>query len=109
MEEKNIKITLEDDGKIIFYNNGVVKKTIEKDCNEIYGQDIIDILDANLDDSFKLDKIQDEDNNSRYKVYKMIYELVEGIIDKLLTNENDFSFDVDVAEMESFELQNQKE
>lgn len=105
MVEKIIKITLEDDGKIVFYNNEDVKKTIEKDCNEMSGQDILDVLDVNIDDSFKLEPIQEEDKNSRYKVYKMVYELVKGIIDKLLTNEKDFTFDVDVAELKPFEIQ----
>ena len=105
MEEKIIKITLEQDDKILFYNNGNIKKTIDKNCNEISGQDILDILDANLNDSFKLEPIQVDSKSSRYKVYEMIYELFKGIIEKLVTNEKDFTFDVDVNEMNPYDIQ----
>lgn len=105
MEDKKIKITLETDGRIIFYNNDVIKKTIANDCNEMSGQDILDILDAKLGDTYALEPIQDEDKNARYKVYKMLYELFDGIIEKIVTNEKEISFDADTREMEPFDTE----
>ena len=108
MEKKKIKITLESDGKILLYNNGVVKKTIDKDCNEISGNDIMDLLDAKLNDSFEMEPIQEEDKNSRYKVYKMIHELIKGIVDKIVTEETEFTFDVDATEKKPLEIQEEE-
>ena len=103
MEEKRIKITLESDGAIKIYNNEDLKKTIDKDCNEITGDDILDILNVEYGDVFSMCEIQEEDNNSRYKVYKMIYKLIDDIIEKLITNESDHIFDIDASEIEPIE------
>lgn len=99
MAEKIIKISLEANGDICFYNNSEIKKTIANDCNEILGEDILKILDVDYEDVFKLEPIQEEDKNPRYKVYKMIYELIKDVIDNLLTSEKDHIFDVSASEI----------
>lgn len=99
MAEKKIKITLETDGSIKIFNNEVLKKTIDKDCNEITGEDILDILSVEYGDFFSINELQEDDKNSRYKVYKMIHQLIGEIIKKLLTSESDHTFDVDASEI----------
>ena len=101
MEKKIIKIKLEENGDLSFYNNDSLKKVLAADCNEISGKEIIEILDINYGDELEIEPIDEKTSSKRYK---MIHELLKDIIEKIVTDEKNISFDADIQEKSPLDI-----
>lgn len=101
MGKKIIKIKLEENGDLSFYNNDSLKKVLAADCNEISGKEIIEILDIKYGDELEIEPIDEKTSSKRYK---MIHELLKEIIEKIVTDEKNISFDADIQEKSPLDI-----
>ena len=96
--EINIEIKLSDDETIQILNNGDIKHTIEKECNEISAEILFQTLCIEQDSIVNIIPMdKSKENNPRFKAYSFIWELYNDIITGINDNQL-LSYDVDISD-----------
>lgn len=101
MENKKMRITMDDKNNIIIYVNDKKKKEISSTVNSISAIDIYNILELSLNDKIILEPIDEKKDSD--KKYKMLYELFENLVKSLNEFSETINYDVDI-EIEKKEL-----
>lgn len=90
---KNIVLEMKDNKDIVISVNNQEKLSIKKNSRKIKAEDIFDLLDYSIGDSFNINIVNT--NNLDAPVVDFFGELLKDITDKLMAEENE---DVDMAE-----------
>lgn len=91
--DKNIVLEMKDNKDIVISVNNQEKLSIKKNSRKIKAEDIFDLLDYSIGDSFNINIVNT--NNLDAPVVDFFRELLKDITDKLMAEENE---DVDMAE-----------
>ena len=91
--DKNIVLEMKDNKDIVISVNNQEKLSIKKNSRKIKAEDIFDLLDYSIGDSFNINIVNP--NNLDAPVVDFFRELLKDITDKLMAEENE---DVDMAE-----------
>lgn len=90
---KNIVLEMKDNKDIVISVNNQERLSIKKNSRKIKAEDIFDLLDYSIGDSFNINIVNT--NNLDAPVVDFFGELLKDITDKLMAEENE---DVDMAE-----------
>lgn len=93
--DKNIVLEMKDNKDIVISVNNREKLSIKKNSRKIKAEDIFDLLDYSIGDSFNINIINT--NNLDAPVVDFFGELLKDITNKLMEGENE---DVDMEENE---------
>ena len=91
--DKNIVLEMKDNKDIVISVNNQEKLSIKKNSRKIKAEDIFDLLDYSIGDSFNINIVNK--NNLDAPVVDFFGELLKDITNKLMAEENE---DVDMAE-----------
>lgn len=104
MEEKIIKITIDDYSNILIFVNTQLKITIDEKTNQITGKQIYDALQLNALDKISIDELDPNlVEHKKYNICFMIHQLFKSIVDEINSCQDKIVYDVDVTEFPDLE------
>ena len=104
MEERTIKITIDNYSNILIFVNDQLKITIDEKTNQITGKQIYDAIQLNALDKVSIDELDSKlIEHKRYKICFMIYQLFKSIVDEINSCQDNIVYDVDVTEFPDLE------
>ena len=104
MEEKIIKITIDNCSNILIFVNEQLKITIDEKTNQITGKQIYDAIQLNASDKLFINEMDSNIvEHKRYQICFMIHQLFQSIVNELNLCQDKISYDVDVTEFSDLE------